>query len=530
MKSLLSLLGLGLVLSFIYWNTQHPDAEMDDIATGANNNIDRVKTGISAFVDAGENTNPTESALDEQNNISDRLASIEAELTETKNAIDPAATQSRIESLEAALVQNQQTAGDPSVVNGRLTDNERRMSASEETIAENKATLENKLDLLSRRVDGQALQFDAQSIDTALANLDTKITDLQNAQQQSSEKQQASLAGMGERMNAFEARLNTISSGASNGQEDTAATINAQIDQRIASLERKLNNANSETTRIDSISNELSASQLKVQSLEQSVAQTNEQLVQLSRGMNSLQTETNSTPIDEQQEQIRTQLAELQSQMNEASDDRNVSELSSSLQATRDRIESLEQQVINLPASSSAANDATQAQSALEAQVMALEEKLANVSATPDPALANTLSQVEEKVSELAARSYVTQEELRAQQESKSVEYKIFFERNSTAINDDAKEILNQFITQETDRTTGVAIYGFTDRRGSAVYNQRLALQRATNVRSYLIQNGFNYTKIRSLSGLGEDAAAAQLPDGEEDAQQRTVVLYAQQP
>ena len=161
------------------------------------------------------------------------------------------------------------------------------------------------------------------------------------------------------------------------------------------------------------------------------MAQTNEQLVQLSRGMNSLQTETNSTPIDEQQEQIRTQLAELQSQMNEASDDRNVSELSSSLQATRDRIESLEQQVINLPASSSAANDATQAQSALEAQVMALEEKLANVSATPDPALANTLSQVEEKVSELAARSYVTQEELRAQQESKSVEYKIFFEHSN---------------------------------------------------------------------------------------------------
>ena len=513
MKSLLSLLALGLVLGFIYWNTQHPDAEIDDIATGATGNIERVKTGIAAFVDAGDanGEGAEDGVVSDQSEISSRLASIEAELIETQNAIDPAATQSRIESLEAALVQNQQTTGDPSVVNGRLTD------------------IEGKLALLTQRIDDQSQEFDSQSIDAALANLESSISSLQEAQQQSSDEQQASLAGMGERMSAFEARLNTLSSGASNGQEDTAATINAQIDQRIASLESKLNEAGSESARIESISNELSASQLKVQSLEQSVAQTNEQLVQLSRGMNSLQSGANSSSIDEQQEQIREQLAQLQSQMNQASVDSNVSELSSSLQATRDRIESLEQQVVNLPASSSAASDATEVQSALEAQIMALEKKLAEV-ASSDPAFADTLSQVEERVSELAAKSYVTQEDLRAQQQAKSVEYKILFERNSTAINAEAAAILDDFIAKETDRTIGVAIYGFTDRRGSAVYNQRLALQRATNVRSYLIQNGFSYTKISSLSGLGEDAAAAQLPDGEEDAEQRSVVLYARQP
>ena len=49
-------------------------------------------------------------------------------------------------------------------------------------------------------------------------------------------------------------------------------------------------------------------------------------------------------------------------------------------------------------------------------------------------------------------------------------------------------------------------------------------------MRSYLIQNGLDFTKIKALTGLGEDAAAAVLPDEAADAQQRVVVLYADQP
>ncbi len=89
---------------------------------------------------------------------------------------------------------------------------------------------------------------------------------------------------------------------------------------------------------------------------------------------------------------------------------------------------------------------------------------------------------------------------------------------------------MNSFIAQEKNRTTGVSIYGFTDRRGTAEYNQELALRRATNVRSYLIQNGFDFTKINSLNGLGEDAAAISSEDGAEDAKERSVVLFAAQP
>ena len=57
-----------------------------------------------------------------------------------------------------------------------------------------------------------------------------------------------------------------------------------------------------------------------------------------------------------------------------------------------------------------------------------------------------------------------------------------------------------------------------------------MCIRDRTNVRSYLIQNGFDYTKINTLSGLGEDAAAAELEDEVEDANQRVVVLFAAQP
>jgi len=55
-------------------------------------------------------------------------------------------------------------------------------------------------------------------------------------------------------------------------------------------------------------------------------------------------------------------------------------------------------------------------------------------------------------------------------------------------------------------------------------------LRRATNVRTYLLQNGFDFALIQQINGLGEAAAAAVLPDDADDAQQRVVVLFAAQP
>jgi len=169
--------------------------------------------------------------------------------------------------------------------------------------------------------------------------------------------------------------------------------------------------------------------------------------------------------------------------------------LNIALATTRERIQQLEQRVQTLPTDGEAAQAAQSVQSDLQQQI-----------AQADVA------------------------ELRDRGTPNDVEYKVYFAQSSVSISDEAAVVLRSFIRQEQNRTTGVNIYGFTDRSGDAAYNQRLALQRATSVRSFLIQNGFDFTKIKSLSGLGEDAAAATLDDGAEDADQRTVVLVANQP
>jgi len=539
MKPLLILLLLGLGLGFGYWKTQYPDVTVNDMTANANDGINRFTGGISSVFDGGA----SDTAL------SERLDSIESNLVETKRLADPSTTNARLDSLEASIVAAQQAA-DPAVINGRLTDAERRMSASEAKMVVFKSemdasieaigassdgkdaqltALDDRLELLSRRIEEQAVQFNTDEIDTALTGLATDVATLQDTQRRETDSQELAWSGIDEQLSSIEARFNTLSANASSGQAETVSSINAQIDQRIASLEEKFNTTNSDSLRIESMANELSAARLNLQAMKQKASETDAQIAELTRQLTTLQAQSESSSIDGKQAQLRTQLIELQDQMNETGDNTDVEELTVALQATRDRIETLEQRVVELPATSSGADEVTQAQSALQAQIQALENKLSEVQAAPDPNLVSTITQVEEKVSELASKGYVTQEELRQQQQAKSIEYKIYFEPDSTEITEDAGLVLNSFIAQEKNRTTGVSIYGFTDRIGSASYNQALALQRATNVRSYLIQNGFSYTKIKSLSGLGEDGAANQ-PDDEEDAQQRSVVLYAQQP
>lgn len=521
MKSLLALLLLGIGLGIGFWKTQYPETTLEELSTSASGGLRNIQSSVASLADGG--------------------------------ASDDAIT-GRLDSIEAQLVETRSVATDSSVINGRLTDAERRMDASDlqigkldqsideqssaisaltsgpGAVSEKVSAIDSQLDLLNRRIDEQSQQFDPNSINQSLKELSTNISQLQDDQKRAKDDQTATLTGMSEKIDSFEARLNTLSSGASSGQTEAVASVNAQIDQRMASIENKLGTTTSDSLRIESMTNELSASRVKINALEANVNESAQQIAEMNRTIDGLKTQSESTSIDDQQSKLRVQLANLQNQINQGGGNTDLSELTNSLQATRDRIKTLEQRVVDLPASSTAATDATQAQSDLEAQIRALESRLANVQAAPDPNLVNSITEVEEKVSALAAKGYVTQEELRNQQEAKSIEYKIYFERNSTAITEEAGNVLNSFIAQEQNRTTGVAIYGFTDRRGSAVYNQQLALQRATNVRSYLIQNGFSYTKIRSLSGLGEDAAAADIADGEEDAQQRAVVLYAQQP
>ena len=173
---------------------------------------------------------------------------------------------------------------------------------------------------------------------------------------------------------------------------------------------------------------------------------------------------------------------------------------------------------------------APDARAALQAEIATLAERLDAVGGDEDPAVARSLDEVREQVDALARRGFVTREELREQTAGRHVEYKVYFDAGSTEIGAPAARLLDVFIEQEAERTTGVSIYGFTDRAGSASFNRQLAVERAVNVRAYLLQNGLPFDRIGALSGLGEEAAAALLPDESADAQQRVVVLFAAQP
>jgi outer membrane protein OmpA-like peptidoglycan-associated protein len=368
------------------------------------------------------------------------------------------------------------------------------------------------------------------------------------------------------------------------------ASLSAGIDERFGVLEDRLQTVNADSRKLGGLNEQMLSLQEEIASLKTQYADTDRSLGEISANIDGLRTASESMSIETVQAEIRDQLADVQSQMENDRAADNSAELESLINTTRNRIRTLEQRVQDLPASSEEADSALQSQSALESQITALEKRLETTNRT-DPDLANTLSDVQQQVAQLASQSFVTQEDfkaqnegrtlqsqsalesqitalekrletinqtdpdlsntlsdiqqqveqltaqsfvtqadLRAQSEGRSVEYKIYFDSNSASITNGAATVLKSFIAQEKNRTIGVSIYGFTDRSGSAFYNQKLAELRATNVRSYLIQNGMDYTKIKALTGLGEDAAAAVLPDNAEDSQQRVVVLYAQQP
>ena len=372
----------------------------------------------------------------------------------------------------------------------------RRIDATQE------AALSNEIAVTNEQVKALGLRFDTLAANRSVA------TDVSDSDLQSPDSGAADLTS-----------TNSL----------TADSLSASLDERFKALESNLDNVNTDTRQINTLNEQLTAANTKISQLQQENAVTRRTLNQLNGSLAELKTAGESLSIDTVQAQIRDQLALLQSQFETSVETDNAAALQNLLNSTRTRIQNLEERVNDLPAASAEASSAQDTQTALESQIMSLERRLGDISSA-DPEIASTLSNVREKVEELESKGYVTQEDLRTQKEQRAVQYKIYFDRNSVDITDAAAAVLNSFIAQEKNRTTGVSIFGFTDRLGSATYNQQLALQRATNVRSYLIQNVLDYTKIKAMSGLGEDAAAAVLPDNAGDAQQRVVVLFAAQP
>ena len=269
----------------------------------------------------------------------------------------------------------------------------------------------------------------------------------------------------------------------------------------------------------------------RLEALAERDARREDAFAALEASVGDLTTRSDALSIDAVQGEVRDELQSLAAEVGSdtAAEGSDTAGLVAALEATRTRVAELEERVRGLPASSPAADDAQQTQSALESQIRALGRRIETLPQAPDAALADGLDDVRERVAELSSQGFVTQEELRAQVQGRNVEYKIYFDKNSTEISDEAATVLDSFIAQETNRTAGVSIFGFTDTKGSATYNQQLAQRRAANVRSYLIRNGFDYTKIDNVAGLGEDASTAILGDEQEDAGQRVVVLFAAQ-
>ena len=486
-----------------------------------------------------------------------RVTAADTKLTETLGLLSEseaniAETQSLLTASEARLKQSQTNDSNlQATIDARIRENAAkiadvadlkpeltRMAKENDDINAKLDAQDNRVNLIVRRLDEQTLDQSITDLSTRLDQVDDSLANLTEANERLTNKLDTDIASVAETADNLNSRINTLSSTSASGADavdaDALSTVTANIDQRFQSMETKLATVNTDSRRIANLSSELNDTREKLKALEADKAATESELATLKQSLQELRTKGESLSIDTVQSEIRQQLSTLQSQVDSDASSENVEVLTSLLDATTDRIQVLEQRVQDLPASSSAADTALQTQSALEAQIAGLKRRIESIPQGTSTELVtsinSTISEVREEVDELKAQSFVTQADLRAQQQGSSVEYKIYFNRNSTQITEDAAKVLNSFIAQEKNRTIGVSIYGFTDRRGAASYNQQLALRRATNVRSYLIQNGFDYTKINTLSGLGEDAAAAELEDEVEDANQRVVVLFAAQP
>ncbi|MBX2881683.1 MAG: OmpA family protein [Granulosicoccus sp.] len=567
MNKLLFLALLGILLGGAVWKTQNPDGNVTDFRNQTLSTVDRLKTGVDAGVAAVRNQGGTLVAnATGEAKVNTRLESLELKLEESLNSdvgenqelkelVDSelAGTRTKVQALESSSNSLQSSVDSLKGTLEQMTDKQElpqelpmaRIDALEtkleKTDAGNDASIvrldaiDRRLELLVRRLDEQTVADDLQTLTDTVDELQTEIEKLKTDSRTEQARMAIDIAEVSERTDNLGLRINTFtgsqrnsngdnqgdSESADNAEDEpraTALAVSAGLDDRLTSLEEKVANVNAESNRVSALTQQLEAAEQKIIELEEQNAAARRSMANVNSTIEELQTAGVSLSIETVQDEITEQLSQALTQIENEENETDNSQLESLLQTTRNRLKTLEQRVQELPASSSEADAALQMQSTLQSQIQQLERRLEDVSKT-DPALEITVQDVKERVDRLSAR-----------QNSEAIEYKIYFQRNSAEITDDASQVLNSFITQEQNRTVGVSIFGFTDRSGTAAYNQQLALQRATNVRSYLIQNGLDYTKIKALSGLGEDAAAAVLPDESADAEQRVVVLYAEQP
>ncbi|MCI4667716.1 MAG: OmpA family protein [Bacteroidia bacterium] len=86
----------------------------------------------------------------------------------------------------------------------------------------------------------------------------------------------------------------------------------------------------------------------------------------------------------------------------------------------------------------------------------------------------------------------------------------VFFETNSARIDEKEMDRLDNWLIETIiQNQDSFAIYGYTDDRGSAEYNKKLAYDRAFAVRTFLINNGIPSRSITRIEGAGENVPLA---------------------
>jgi peptidoglycan-associated lipoprotein len=90
-----------------------------------------------------------------------------------------------------------------------------------------------------------------------------------------------------------------------------------------------------------------------------------------------------------------------------------------------------------------------------------------------------------------------------AQEEIEEVEVRdrVFFDVNQSGLTSDAKKILdNQTAWLKSDSAIKIILEGHCDERGTREYNLALGERRANSARQYLVTNGIDASRIKTIS------------------------------
>jgi outer membrane protein OmpA-like peptidoglycan-associated protein len=106
--------------------------------------------------------------------------------------------------------------------------------------------------------------------------------------------------------------------------------------------------------------------------------------------------------------------------------------------------------------------------------------------------------------------------------------YLVFFDWDRADLSDRAKAIISTAAQNSTHvEYTSIAVNGYTDRSGSAAYNQRLSVRRAQAVAAELMRDGVP-TKAISIQGFGESNPLVPTAKGVREPQNRRVEIIIQ--